>query len=630
MFVIQVTPLIRGTQLESLSYFSSQPYETGSFLKVPIRGKQQNAIVTDQRPVSSTKTALKNASFSLRKLPEQSDPIIIPPSIRSMVEYLAGYYPSSSGALLFQLLPPDIRNGNRLYPRITNKTIGHEDSTPAILTARIDERFLEYQSFVRSNLAKRGSTILIVPTNTELASAEAMLSAGIKDRICVLSTRQSKKQRDTAYERWTTSAKPLLLITTASYAYLERADLAGIIIEQSGSPHYVVRQRPYLDHREALISYARISGRSILLGDVLPRTEDEVKRRDETYSTHGPEVKRIAFHSNLTIISQTDKPKPDQPFRLFSNELINRVSREIEAKGHVFFYTARRGLAPAVVCIDCGHIFRCPDSNTPYSLLRTLKDGKEQRWFVSSTSGHRVRASDVCTGCGSWRLRERGIGIQYIYDEWREQSPELPITLLDHTTASTASQASALVNDFFSGPPGILVGTQTALPFLLPKVSVSAVISLDATRSIPTWRADEYLFRLLLRLREYTLKEVLVQTRTEADNLLLYSTRGAVERFFDDEIALRKMLGYPPYSRFVLLTWQGHNRVMSELEEPITSRLDGMPVQIYTNPLSTEEKTTRHALIRVFADKFDFPSLLQKLRSLPPYVKIEIDPERIV
>jgi len=116
MFVIQVTPLIRGTKLESLSYFSSVEYPIGSFLEVPIRGKKQNAIVTETRPVSSTKTALKAATFSLRKLPKQLDPIVLPETIRKTAENLTKVYPSSVGALLFQLLPTDIKRRFKTVP----------------------------------------------------------------------------------------------------------------------------------------------------------------------------------------------------------------------------------------------------------------------------------------------------------------------------------------------------------------------------------------------------------------------------------------------------------------------------------------------------------------------------------
>jgi len=202
---------------------------------------------------------------------------------------------------------------------------------------------------------------------------------------------------------------------------------------------------------------------------------------------------------------------------------------------------------------------------------------------------------------------------------------------MDSTTVTTPKQAAKIAEEFFNKRSGVLIGTQIALPYLNEGVDVSAIISLDAARTIPTWRADEYLFRLILRLRECTKKEVLIQSRTATDNLLIHATRGAVERFYDDEINLRKMLKYPPYSTFVLLTWVGSSSSVMEMEKTIASALSELEVQYYNSPTGTDDKVERHGLIRLeHTNTSLYADTLKKLKSLPPYVKIEIDPERIV
>jgi primosomal protein N' (replication factor Y) len=242
-----------------------------------------------------------------------------------------------------------------------------------------------------------------------------------------------------------------------------------------------------------------------------------------------------------------------------------------------------------------------------------------------------VRAADVCEFCGSWRLRERGIGIQQVYDEWQEKVPETEVLILDHTTASTTTKAQRVIDEFYAKKSCVLIGTQIALPYLYRGVDISAVISLDAARATPTWRADESLFRLLLRLRECTAKEVIVQTRTEPDALVQYAAKGAIERFYDDEISLREQLKYPPFSTFVLLTWSGTVEAVTKAEESIKTILATPLAQYYANPHSTTTHSHRHALIRIDAkDKSGYETLIQRIRHVPPYVKVEINPERIV
>ena len=630
MYVIQVIPLIRGTQLESLSYYSSISYEPGTFLQVPIRGKNQLAISVSTEPVSHTKTAIKAATFSLRKLPNQPNASVVPKNIRLTAQQLVKRYPASLGAILFNLLPADVRNGSRQYKK-TSDIFHQEETTPQVLVGRLDERYVSYQSHVRSTFARKGSVLFVVPTAADVKSAAKDLGHGIADRLVILIPHTSKKKEQETITQLEDHTFPKLIITTPAYAYTGRFDILSIIIEQSASSHFVGRNRPYIDHRDALITYAKISGCSIILGDTVVRTEDEARRRTDEYITYGEEVKRLVFPAPITVITQNDKPKTEMPFQLFSPGLIKAVTTAIEGNGHVFLYSARRGLAPVVACIDCGYIFRCPDSHAPYSLVRTEKNGKEERWFVSSTSGRRVRAADTCDKCGSWRLRERGIGIQQVYDEWKEKVPNTDVTVLDHTIAPTPIKAKRIIDGFFAKKSGVLIGTQIALPYLNRGVDVSAVISLDAARSTPTWRADESLFRLLMRLRECTSREVIVQTRSAPDPLVEYAARGAVERFFDDEIALRQQLKYPPFNTFILLTWSGTPEVVSEAEKIIKPILDTPLAQFYTNPHSSPTQCHRHALIRVDAnDSSLLETLIEKVKQVPLYVKVEINPERIV
>lgn len=632
MNVIEVIPLGRGTLLETLSYFSATTYPAGTIVTIPVRGKQMRAVILSSQPVSTTKTALKAATFSLRKLPDQTNLSHLPEHLMTTIKELQSIYPITAGALLHALLPSDIRTGTVAYPH-SGPSLSEEDSTPTVLEAPIRERYITYQSIVRGAFAHRGSTILIAPSASVVERLYQALKVGIEDRVVCFTSNQTKKGRAAAYQTFNDMSRTILIITTPGHAYLDRSDITQMIVDESGSGQYVTMHRPYFDHRTALTILAKITRRSIILGDTVTRTEDEHKRREDIYLTYGETPKRLTLPASLTIINQPNTTTGDQPFQLFSPDLKKRIETTLEARKNIFLYAARRGLAPVVYCIDCGHIFRCPDSGTPFSLLRTRnKQGEEERWFLSSTSGRCVRAADVCPDCGSWRLRERGIGIQHIEDECRKLFPHAPLTVFDHTTATTHKKCQTLMNNVANSKGHIVLGTNIALPYLPAHLHLSAVVSLDAARSIPTWRADETLFRLLITLREHTEQEVIVQTRQETDDLLAYATRGAVERFHDDEITLRRITNYPPFSHFIFLTWQGPKEAVLQVEATIKQLLDSHAIknaEFYTNPKSTPHKTLRHCLIRV-TSLTSQPDFMNALRSLPPYVAITINPDRIV
>jgi hypothetical protein len=67
-------------------------------------------------PVSTAKAALRAATFSLKKLPLQTETNRVPDSVIRTASELATVYPARAGAILFALLPPDVRTGVRSYP----------------------------------------------------------------------------------------------------------------------------------------------------------------------------------------------------------------------------------------------------------------------------------------------------------------------------------------------------------------------------------------------------------------------------------------------------------------------------------------------------------------------------------
>jgi primosomal protein N' len=632
MNVIEVIPFGRGTFLETLSYFSATTYPPGTIVTIPVRGSTMRAVIINSQPVSSTKTALKAATFSLRKLPEQKSTTAIPDHLLTLITELQKIYPITAGALLYHLIPNDIKNGLENY-HSHGPTLSDEDATPTILEAPRTERYISYLSIIRGAFARRGSTLLVTPSTASAFRLYEALSNGIEDRVAIFTPDQSKKQRVDSYQKLHNFSHTILIITTPSHAYIDRTDLTQIIIDESGNGQYTTIHRPHFDHRTILILLAKITKRSVLLGDTVARTEDEYKRRNDIYLTYGETPKRLTLPAKLTIIQQANNPTGEKAFQLFSPELKERIKTVLEARKNIFLFASRRGLAPVIYCIDCGFIFRCPDSGTPYSLMRSFSNtGEEIRWFVSGTSGQKVRAADTCPDCGSWRLRERGIGIQHIENECRRLFPHAPLTIFDTTTASTYKKSTELIKRVSQDKGHILLGTTMALPFIPRHTHLSAVVSLDAARSIPTWRADETLFRLLMTLRENTENEVIVQTRQPVDDLLTYAGRGSVERFHNDEIALREMAHYPPFFQFIFITWQGSKEAVTSVEITINDLLKKHAIRgasFYNNPRSTQHKILRHCLIRIKQTeiKDDF---IADIRQLPPYIITIINPDRIV
>lgn len=628
MFVIEVAPLLKGAQVERLSYYSSTAYEPGALVSIPVRSKEAKGVVISSLPVSAAKAAVRAATFSLRKLPEQKDIRLLSSLLSATAAELSKKVPAAFGAILFSLLPNEVIEGEVVPPFFDQPKEPAEPSV-SVLTAPKAERWLVYKRRIREAFAHRGSVVFVAPTFEEVLQAYEELTTGITERSIILGPLPKKAWR-TAYNQAADLSAAKLILTTVGYAFSDRPDITDVIIDGSSSNWFRARTRPYLDRKEALILHSAIAGRRVLLGDLVHRSEDEYYRRTDKYLTEGEEPHRVNLESQLRVVTPKEKPTPDAPFQIISAPLSTAFSLALKEKKNVFIYSARRGLSPVVACGDCGYIFRCPDSGAPYSLFRTLKDGQEQRWFLSSTSGRRVRAADTCPECGSWRLRERGIGIQQIEDFLKKNFPADKVFVLDHSTAPTVKRARAIAAGFYAEKGAILLGTALALPYLERPVAISAVTSMDAVRATPTWRIDEESFSLLMRLRELTHERLFIQSRAEEDSALELARAGQLDNFFDEELRLRQELHYPPFYKLIHLTMSGPVEAVKRLESEVAERLRPFDFSFYSAPASVPEKTIRYGLARVADGEWPKAELVEALKGLPPMVRIEIDPARIV
>lgn len=629
MYVTEVIPLRRGIGIETLSYFGSDVFPVGTLLKIPVRNQTILGLVSSVEEVSAAKTALKAATFSLRKIPTQDSVQSLSPAYVETAKELALHYGTTVGNVLFSLLPPAIQNGEVSLPHVKPYT-AKEHFIPEILQAKRDERWVTYRSIVRETFAHASSILIVVPTSIEALELKKALGRGIEDRIIFLTGTEGKRALRESYALLEDFTHAKLIIATPSHAVIERHDIARVILEDARSPHYKERTRPYLDHRDVQRIHAHHTGRMLLMSDILIRTEEEHARRAERLMTYGETPKRMELPGKLTILFRDKVVEKEKPFALFSPEARALIDDVQKKKRRLFIFSARRGLAPIVTCAQCAHIFRSEVSGAPYSLLRTMKNGVEERWFVSGISGERVRAADVCPECQSWKLRERGIGIQHIHDELKLIARDTPTFVFDHTTATTWKKALAVRDGFYGAKNGILLGTSMSLPYLTEPIDNALITSMDALLTTPTWRLEEENLALLLRLREVTRESVYIESRTKEHELFGYARHGEVERFYSDEIELRKSMLYPPFSHFIHLTWQAPIAEARAIEQKVHGHLDTWNVSIYQSPLIPKGGIVLHGLIRIPTASWPDRALSEALRLLPPSIRIVHNPDRLV
>ena len=602
------------------------PYERGSIITIPIRSRDTDAVVMAASPVSSLKTALRAATFTLRKLPPQIIVGHLSHTFLALVDAIALERALHPTDVLTTLVP----RRRHLMTKRAGGVVDDGEYIVELFVAPFVERIDEYKSVVREAFAHGKSVLYVSPTIRGVEIALRELSFGIEKYVVTLRN-EKKTTAGTEHMERVFGEHPVLIIATPSFAYLERQDIGTVIIESSRSKGYKSIKRPYLDHVHAMMTHARLAQRTVILGDLVPHAEHVEGLRDRRFSAHGEHPKRINLPGKLIVVHQKKDHDGIIPFTLFSPQMLLGIENVMKKHGRVFLLSARRGLSPLVACADCGYIFRDPESGAPLSLHRTHKNGTEERWLVSATSGHRTAMRDVCPSCAGWRLRERGIGIQHVETELKKALPNVGISLFDHTTATTEGKAKKIADIFYGINSQVMLGTALALPYLDKPIDASGIVSMDSLLSIPSWRQQEEVFATLMTLREKTDGPIWAQTRHRPDDRVLeLASRGDLSVFYDEEIESRRAYNYPPFYSFILLSYQGSKRAVESTELMLGALFSQYGIMFYGLPPTDEGHVLRRGFLRFPREGWPNEQVIDALRSLPLSIKIEFDPERIV
>jgi primosomal protein N' (replication factor Y) len=171
--------------------------------------------------------------------------------------------------------------------------------------------------------------------------------------------------------------------------------------------------------------------------------------------------------------------------------------------------------------------------------------------------------ADSCPSCRGTRLQPRGIAVQKVAEKVRELFPTFPSLRLDTDSIRRKGELSDVLAQFSSGQYSILIGTQmVAKGFDFPKVTLVGVILADTGLYLPDFRAAERTFQILTQVagragRRQERGEVIIQTYFPDDSGIRHSLSQDYAAFFQEEIAHRRALHYPPASRLAIIRLEG-------------------------------------------------------------------------
>jgi primosomal protein N' (replication factor Y) len=187
----------------------------------------------------------------------------------------------------------------------------------------------------------------------------------------------------------------------------------------------------------------------------------------------------------------------------------------------------------------------------------TLTFHKSDQKLKCHYCGYFTAPPDTCAACSGAGLKLLGSGTQRVEEELRTLFPEARIIRMDSDSVKGRDACDKLLQGVDRREVDILLGTQMiAKGHDFPFVTLVGVVDADVGLNLPDFRSAEKTFQLITQAagragRGDAAGEVVIQTMNANHYSIRHSTTHDYDGFYNEEIAYRSQLGYPPIGRII-------------------------------------------------------------------------------
>ncbi|MCQ2559882.1 MAG: primosomal protein N', partial [Clostridia bacterium] len=252
---------------------------------------------------------------------------------------------------------------------------------------------------------------------------------------------------------------------------------------------------------------------------------------------------------------------------IFSRALLAAIADRLHRQEQIILLLNRRGYSTSLVCRECGLVLKCPHCE----ISLTYHNGQKA---LCHYCGYAVYFAGTCPDCQSSYIGYWGREKKKAEEELAALFPSARILRLDADSTSRKGQHRRIYQSFKAGEADILLGTQMVSQGLdVPGVTLAGVINADTCLNLPDFRASERTFQLLTQVagragRGANPGEVLIQTFSPDHYAIKLACEQDYQQFYQKEIALRRLLQYPPLVRLGrVLLWGKEEKMVWQLAE---------------------------------------------------------------
>ncbi len=393
------------------------------------------------------------------------------------------------------------------------------------------------------------------------------------DDIAVLHSRLTNRER---YDAWRALQKgeKRIAIGARSAVFAPVQNLGLVVVDEEHDASYKQEDpAPRYHGRDVAIIRGHINDAAVVLGSATPSMASlhGSKKGKSTFM----ELTNRPFDAKLPEVKVLDmkqyRSAMKGPIAVPVYEAIDEALQNDEQA--ILLYN-RRGFSSYLQCETCGEIPECPNCSV------SLTFHKSKKQLRCHYCGYAQRQPRRCKECGNDSVAPQGSGTQQLESQIGELFPGAEILRMDFDTTSGKDAHANILKKFGRKEADILVGTQIVAKGMdFPDVTVVGVIDADTELAFPSFRSGERMYQLLSQVagrsgRSEKEGRVFFQTWQPDHPAIKMAKEHDYKSFARQELAFRKMLQYPPYSRLIRFVFKGKKeRRVQKVAETFTTSL---------------------------------------------------------
>ena len=403
-----------------------------------------------------------------------------------------------------------------------------------------------YMQIIEKVLKKGKTAIILVPEISLTPQMVEQFSNRFGNQIAALHSALSEGEK---YDEWRRIARgeANIVIGARSAIFAPLKNIGIIIMDEEHSDSYKQGDKnPRYHARDIAIWRGKYHSCPVLLGSATPSLESMARAQKGVY-----ELVTLQERVNGKMLPEVEIIDMNQESKRSSyhitNTLLKNLNDCIKRGDQAILFLNRRGFSTFVTCKICSEVIRCPNCDI------TLTYHKSNKMLRCHYCGYATPLPKECPKCHENSLSDLGVGTEKIEEELHTLLPSIKVLRMDVDTTSKKGAHKKMIDAFRNHEYDILLGTQIVAKGLdFSDVTLVGVINADTSLNIPDFRSSENTYSLLSQVagrsgRSSKTGKVLIQTFNPDHYAISFVKHHDYLGFYNEEMKIRKRLGYPPF-----------------------------------------------------------------------------------